>query len=162
MKNLRKDNKGFSLVELIVVVLIMAIIAVALAPQVLKWVNNSRISADQDTMQTVVGDLQTAMSNEKVFAAVKKFATTSGKDFVIDKNGVKTANTLIYQPTDPGEASDLAGMWKLISWKFTEYSGWKTNKDFKTKVSGNEITITIFDNGTVKGSMSANTDSIDN
>ncbi|MCI5848904.1 MAG: type II secretion system GspH family protein, partial [Lachnoclostridium sp.] len=39
MKRTKKNNKGFSLVELIVVVLIMAIIAVALAPQVMKWVN---------------------------------------------------------------------------------------------------------------------------
>ncbi len=56
MKNLEKDNKGFSLVELIVVVLIMAIIAVALAPQVINWVDNSRITADQNA----AGNLKTA------------------------------------------------------------------------------------------------------
>ena len=32
----KRNNKGFSLVELIVVILIMAVIAVALAPQVMK------------------------------------------------------------------------------------------------------------------------------
>ncbi len=41
-----RNNKGFSLVEMIVVVLIMAIIAVALAPQVMKWVYKARESAD--------------------------------------------------------------------------------------------------------------------
>lgn len=42
----KNQNKGFSLVELIVVVLIMGIIAVALAPQVMKWVSSSKVSAD--------------------------------------------------------------------------------------------------------------------
>lgn len=45
MKRQRK-NRGFSLVELIVVVLIMGIIAVSLAPQVMKWVYKARESAD--------------------------------------------------------------------------------------------------------------------
>ena len=57
MKNLKKNNKGFSLVELIVVVLIMAIIAVALAPQIMKWVKNSRITADQNAC----GNIKTAV-----------------------------------------------------------------------------------------------------
>ena len=53
MKKTKKmNNKGFSLVELIVVVLIMAIIAVALAPQVMKWVNNSRVSSDVAMYET--------------------------------------------------------------------------------------------------------------
>ena len=40
-------NNGFSLVELIVVVLIMGIIAIALAPQVVKWVFTSRENTDE-------------------------------------------------------------------------------------------------------------------
>ena len=49
---MKKDNKGFSLVELIVVVLIMGILAVALTPQVLKWVNNSRVANDLQAKET--------------------------------------------------------------------------------------------------------------
>lgn len=43
---MKRNNKAFSLVELIVVVLIMGIIAVALSPQVMKWVKNSRENSD--------------------------------------------------------------------------------------------------------------------
>lgn len=70
MKRTKKNNKGFSLVELIVVVLIMAIIAVALAPQVMKWVNESRKSADASTYDSVVAACQDALADEGVWNAV--------------------------------------------------------------------------------------------
>ena len=57
----KMNNKGFSLVELIVVVLIMAIIAVALAPQVMKWVEKSRLSADRDTYENLISNVQVAL-----------------------------------------------------------------------------------------------------
>lgn len=62
----KMNNKGFSLVELIVVVLIMAIIAVALAPQVMKWVENSRKSTDIENYNALVEAANVASTNEKV------------------------------------------------------------------------------------------------
>ncbi len=52
MKMLRKNrkklgNKGFSLVELIIVIAIMAVLVAILAPQYLKYVEKSRVSADE-------------------------------------------------------------------------------------------------------------------
>ncbi len=67
----KMNNKGFSLVELIVVVLIMAIIAVALAPQVMKWVENSRKSTDIENYNALVLAANTASTNEDIIAAVK-------------------------------------------------------------------------------------------
>lgn len=71
MKKLNKNNKGFSLVEIIVVILIMAIITVALAPQVLKWVNNARISSDTQTADSVKGNIQLALANEGAYNEAK-------------------------------------------------------------------------------------------
>ncbi len=71
MEGIRRDNKGFSLVELIVVVLIMAIVAVALAPQVVKWVENSRISSDLEIRTNIEKACQFAIGNEDVFSEVE-------------------------------------------------------------------------------------------
>lgn len=70
-KQKKNNNKGFSLVELIVVVLIMAIIAIALAPAVMKWVDNSRIATDVQTYDGMYADAQLAMVNKEALAAVK-------------------------------------------------------------------------------------------
>ena len=65
----RNANKGFSLVELIVVVLIMAIIAVVLAPQVSKWVKNSRDASDMRTMESFTDFAHLAMTDAKAYNA---------------------------------------------------------------------------------------------
>jgi prepilin-type N-terminal cleavage/methylation domain-containing protein len=64
---MKKNNKGFSLVELIVVVLIMGILAVALTPQVMKWVDKSRIAADKDTIQAVKTAAALAFTSKDVY-----------------------------------------------------------------------------------------------
>ena len=71
MKKMRKNNKGFSLVELIVVVLIMAIIAVALAPQVMKWVGKSKESTDVSNYNSIVSHIQIAMTEDTTIKDAK-------------------------------------------------------------------------------------------
>lgn len=53
------NNKGFSLVELIIVIAIMAILVVVLAPQYLKYVERSRNSTDLQNATEMVTAIQT-------------------------------------------------------------------------------------------------------
>ena len=65
MKN-RKNNKGFSLVELIVVVAIMAVLVGVLAPAYLKYVENSRQSKDKNNAEEIRHAVEIALANETV------------------------------------------------------------------------------------------------
>ena len=78
---MKKNNSGFSLVELIVVVLIMAIVAVALAPQVMKWVENSRIASDLETRTNIENNCILAITDENAFNLVKD----GGYEIIITK-----------------------------------------------------------------------------
>ena len=60
---MKKNNKGFSLVELIIVIAIMAILAGALAPALIKYINKSKRSTDIQNADSLRTACQTALAN---------------------------------------------------------------------------------------------------
>lgn len=63
MKKKLSNNKGFSLVELIIVIAIMAVLIGVLAPQYLKYVEKSKISSDADLVASIRSGLETMISD---------------------------------------------------------------------------------------------------
>ena len=57
------NDKGFSLIELVIVIAIMAALIAILAPQYLKYVERSRISADETTADEMVKAGQVAAAD---------------------------------------------------------------------------------------------------
>lgn len=88
MEKARKNNKGFSLVELIVVVLIIAIIAVALAPQVVKYVGQARTNVEKNNQATVKTAVQTAVAE---YQGQENVTSLAEDHYVVKKSGTGTA-----------------------------------------------------------------------
>ena len=68
MKQKKLNNKGFSLVELIIVIAIMAVLIGLLAPQFLKYVQRSKYSTDIKNGQEIATVIQTLISDNGVTA----------------------------------------------------------------------------------------------
>ena len=63
---MKNDNKGFSLIELIVVIAIMAILVGAMAPQVTKYIEKSRIASDKQAVGALYTAIQTAEADPDI------------------------------------------------------------------------------------------------
>lgn len=94
MKKENMNDKGFSLVELIIVIAIMAILIVVLAPQYLKYVEKSRVSSDQtsivefiNAMQVIAADPDIQLDQAKSYTLTK--GTLNGKTAAIPSDDLK-------------------------------------------------------------------------
>ncbi len=76
-------NKGFSLVELIIVVAIMAVLVGVLAPQYLRYVEKTKLQKDNSAIAEVANILKISAAEEKVWEEVST-AGTGGLTYTFD------------------------------------------------------------------------------
>ena len=84
-----KNNKGFSLVELIIVIAIMAILVGVMAPQLIKYIEKSKVSADTQLADSVHTAVLTAMMDPEIVNW-----TGYNSEFKTYTNGMINVNTL--------------------------------------------------------------------
>ena len=121
----KKDNKGFTLVELVVVVAILAILVGLLAPQYTKYVERSRKAADASNLDSMVSAVKVATADQQYSDIIPANGTVN---VVItmnkDKTEVKYNGVDIKATTDASGATitQSAGATALGN-AFKEYAG---------------------------------------
>ena len=87
----KTNNKGFSLVELIIVIAIMAILAGAIAPALIRYIDKSRKSNDVSAAKTIKTSVETALGNETIYEYLTAAANADGV-FIEIVPGKKTSS----------------------------------------------------------------------
>lgn len=113
-KNEKKDNKGFSLVELIIVIAIMAILVGIVGTQVLPYINKSKEAKDFQIINSYCTAAATAYSsNAEKISTTESFSVsvyaTRLTDDTANKKPVKTLQDEIKELTGYKELSELTG-----------------------------------------------------
>lgn len=110
-------NKGFSLVELIVVLTIIAVFMAVLAPALLAYVNDSRQQRDDSAMGEVCRAILLAMSDQYVYDEVCRYSIQNNYSCYVDST--VTEDTELFYPDDTrlrdGEFYSLAGTMRGVT-----------------------------------------------
>ena len=128
-----KNNKGFSLAELIVTVLILGILAVAVTPQITGWIEKTKIGKDE----AYAGQVATAVESLALEHMVKGD---------LDSNVAVYTLTNTVEKTSGGGSQDLSS--EIIDMIGSDKCKKPTQKD-KTQYtititpSGKTVTVTV-------------------
>lgn len=135
-------NKGFSLVELIIVIAIMAILVAVLAPQYLKYVERSRNSTDKDNATAIENALLVWGSETEIPAGETGYV--GGKSATVTVDGTNL--------TVGGENSAAALSALKNAGLITESPSTAVKCQSKTAWTSYVVTVTVDAQGVVKTS----------
>lgn len=82
----KKNDKGFSLIELIIAIAILVILTGFLAPNIIRYIEKSRVAKDMQTLDTVYEAVQIALTEENLKVETTTYQITKTTPLTADSD----------------------------------------------------------------------------
>lgn len=126
-----KNNKGFSLVELIVVIAIMAVLVGVLAPQFIKYVERSRQSTDLQNVQELKSAIEADIADGEIATDVTITITGGAKGTAVSDVTPAAADATVKLKSSGWPAGPTAYKYTVADGKWSTVPSLENTKEPK-------------------------------
>lgn len=123
----KMNNKGFSLIELIIVIAIMAVLVAVIAPNLTQYIGSSKKKTDASNADTIKSVINTALSDYSTAGSHDSSKVVAGEDHDVVTSVANEADIVNYTTVNDivqaGETDKGTGDTDQLSWEYKVFEG---------------------------------------
>lgn len=139
------NQKGFSLVELIIVIAIMAILVAIMVPVLINWIEKSNVSSDTQLADTVRGAFLCAVTDARVLSDPKSAPYLDKMENPTDPSlgmSIIEVAAATDNPVIKDSVEEILGM-DIVAVKSHLKSKHESDSEFYVRLEGGNVIVTI-------------------